>query len=137
MRSFFDTNVLVYLFDNDAPAKKASALALIEKEVNAGQFVISTQVLQELYVAITRKLSQPLPAEEAEEVVRHFSAFPVVGIDTQHILGAISRSRLLKYSFWDSLIIESAISSGAGILFTEDLQPGQAIDGLRIENPFR
>jgi predicted nucleic acid-binding protein len=137
MRSFFDTNVLAYLFDNDAPEKKVAAQALIEKEAAAGQLVISTQVLQELYVTITRKLSDPLPEKEAEEVIRHFSSFPVIGIDPGHILGAIARSRLHRFSFWDSLIIESALSSGAETLFTEDLQDGRTVDGLRIQNPFR
>ena len=136
MRSFFDTNILVYLFDNDAPEKQAVAEALVTKEAASGQLVISTQVLQELYVTLTRKLSEPLPEEDAEQVIQNFSSFPVVGIDTRHIQGAISRSRLFRFSFWDALIIESAITSGAQTLYTEDLQAGQQIETLLIKNPF-
>lgn len=136
MRVFFDTNILVYLFDADAADKKEQACARFETEATAGLVLLSTQVLQEFYVAVTRKLSVPLEAETAEAVVRNLSALPILGIDAERILTAIGRSRRMQLSFWDALIIETALAGGAARLLTEDLQHGQIIDGLQIENPF-
>ncbi|MBA3584988.1 MAG: PIN domain-containing protein [Gemmatimonadetes bacterium] len=136
MRTFFDTNVLVYLFDEDAPANKARAQKLLEEEVSRGQAVLSTQVLQEFYVSVTRKLAEPLESEMAERAVRDLAVLPLIQIDAQMILAAIRRSRDFQHSFWDALIIEAAITSGADRLFTEDLQHGQLIESVRIENPF-
>lgn len=136
MRTFFDTNILVYLFDTDADDKKARACVRFETEASAGRALLSTQVLQEFYVVVTRKLSVPLEPEAAEEIVRNLSLLPVIGIDTEKILAAIGRSQKMQLSFWDALIIETALAGGASRLLTEDLQHGQIIDGLQIENPF-
>ena len=136
MRTFFDTNILIYLFDEDAPEKKNLAQELFERETDAGRAVLSTQVLQEFYVAVTRKLADPLSPEIAENVVRNFAELPLIQIDSTLILTAIGKSRSLGFSFWDALIIAAALSGGAECLFTEDLQHGQIIDGMRIENPF-
>lgn len=136
MRAFFDTNILVYLYDADAPDKKERARELFETEASAGRAVLSTQVLQEFYVAVTRKLAVPLQPEVGEGVVRNLSFLPLVRIDTEIILSAIGRSRRLQFSFWDALIVEAAFAGGADRLLTEDLQHGQVIDGLKIENPF-
>ncbi|MBE0622475.1 MAG: PIN domain-containing protein [Burkholderiales bacterium] len=67
MKSFFDTNVLVYLFDADSPEKRRKARALFQKHAEAGDILLSTQVLQEFYVAVTRKLARPLDAAAAAE----------------------------------------------------------------------
>ena len=136
MRSFFDTNILVYMFDHDAPVKKAQAQELLQKETEAGRALLSTQVLQEFYVTVTRKLKLPLQAEVAEEVVHNLAVLPLVEISGSHILGAISRSRRWQVSFWDALILEAAINGGATVLYSEDLQHGQVIEEVRIENPF-
>jgi predicted nucleic acid-binding protein len=136
MRVFFDTNILVYLYDADAVEKKERACELFETEASAGRLILSTQVLQEFYVAVTRKLAVPLEPKEAEDVVRNLSLLPVVPVDTERILSAIGRSRRYRLSFWDALIIETALAGGAGRLLSEDLQDGQVIQGLTIENPF-
>ena len=136
MRSFFDTNVLVYLFDTDAPEKQKKSRILFESEAQNGRLVISTQVLQEFYVTVTRKLAEPLSAEEAEETIRRLSTFPVIRIEVEHILGAVQRNQTLGFSFWDALIVETALSSGSTVLYTEDLQHGRMIEGLKITNPF-
>ena len=135
-RSFFDTNVLVYLFDEDEPEKKARAQEIYGREARAGRAVLSTQVLQEFYVNVTHKLSPPLSSEVAEERVRDFSGLTLVRTEADTILSAIVRSREYMLYFWDALIVESALRGGADRLLTEDLQHGQIIEGLRIENPF-
>jgi predicted nucleic acid-binding protein len=136
MRVFFDTNILVYMFDSDAAEKKERACTRFEKESASGRVMLSTQVLQEFYVAVTRKLSVPLEPEAAEEIVRNLSLLPIIGVNAERVLSAISRSRKMQLSFWDTLIIETALSGGANRLLTEDLQHGQTIEGLLIENPF-
>jgi predicted nucleic acid-binding protein len=95
---------------------------------------LSTQVLQEFYWAVTRKLASPLPEEVAEERVRDFSRLPLVREDAPMILATIARSQ--SFSFWDALVVEAALRAGAGRLLTEDLQHGQRIGGLTVENPF-
>ncbi|MFU8856086.1 MAG: PIN domain-containing protein [Deferrisomatales bacterium] len=136
MRSFFDTNILVYLFDAGSPEKQGAAREILEREVLEGRAVLSTQVLQELYVAVTRKLAAPLPPADAERAVRDLATLPTVQIDKDLILRGIRRSRASVLSFWDALILEAALEANATTLFTEDLQHGQVIGGLRIANPF-
>jgi predicted nucleic acid-binding protein len=136
-RYFFDTNMLVYLFDNRDPEKKIRAQQVFAQESERGRAVLSTQVLQEFYWAVTRKLASPLPEEVAEERVRDFCELPLVRVDAPMILAAIARSRSQSFTFWDALIVEAALRVGAGHLLTEDLQHGQRIGGLVVENPFR
>jgi predicted nucleic acid-binding protein len=133
--AFFDTNVLVYLFDRSAGAKQKRARALLAEL--APTIVISTQVLQEFYVTTTAKLAPPLSPEDAESQVRNFSAFDVVSIDVALVRSAISLSREHKLSLWDALIVESAHARGCTRLLTEDLQHGREFGRLRVENPFR
>jgi predicted nucleic acid-binding protein len=136
MKFFFDTNVLVYLFDVDSPEKRKKARALIQKHAEAGDILLSTQVLQEFYVAVTRKLARPLDAAVAAEAVSSFAELPLVQIDSALILAAIHRSRDSQLSFWDALIVQSAIEGHASTLYSEDMQHGQTLDSLRVVNPF-
>jgi predicted nucleic acid-binding protein len=136
-RAFFDTNVLVYLFDNRDPEKRIRAQRVFAEESGRGLVVLSTQVLQEFYWAVTRKLASPLPDEVAEKRVRDFCELPLVRVDAPMILAAITRSRSQSFAFWDALIVEAALKAGARCLLTEDLQHGQQIGDLTVENPFR
>lgn len=136
MSVFVDTNVLLYRFDSSAPNKQSVARAEFRRLVMEHSIVISTQVLQEFFVAATRRLDPPLSPEQAEEAVRYLSRLPVVQITPRTILGAIALHRRFSLSFWDALIVRSALEAGAGTLYTEDLQEGQVIEGLAIVNPF-
>jgi len=133
---FFDTNVLVYLFDASHRQKKVRAEALLEDAVASGDALLSTQVLQEFFVAVTRKLSRPLSHDHAEQAVRELASLPTVAIDAATVLESIATMRRYKLSFWDSLIVRSAIKGGASILYTEDLNHGQRIETLTVQNPF-
>jgi len=136
MRAFFDTNVLVYLFDSDHPDKQARARKLFEQEVRNGSAVLGSQVLQEFYVAATRKLAVPLDPLSAETALMKLAQLPVSQVSTDQVLRAAARCRQEKLSFWDSLIVESALNSGATRLYSEDLQHGRSIEGMSIVNPF-
>ncbi|UCF20752.1 MAG: PIN domain-containing protein [Gemmatimonadota bacterium] len=134
VRSFFDTNVLVYTDDHDAPEKQARALELVERARLDGWGVLSTQVLQEYFVAATRKLG--VPAEIARRKVELFARLDLVICGLHDILGAIDIQRLHRIGFWDALIVRAARESRCAVLYTEDLQPGQHFDGLEVVNPF-
>lgn len=133
---FADTNILVYAFDNSEPEKQKIALQLLEKYGNAGELAVSTQVLQEFFAVVTRKLKPPLEADVAQQLVQSFSRYPVEQVTPQLIDKAIDRYRRESFSFWDSLVVEAAISNGSKILLSEDMQDGRKIEQLIIKNPF-
>ncbi len=136
MRIFFDTNILVYVFDNDSPEKQAIARERLRSAVVDGSLVLSTQVLQEFHVAVTRKLENPVTPEVSEEILQNLSRLPILSVDPPLVLAAARLSRVHTISFWDALIVESAIAAGAATLLTEDLQAGRVFGQLRVENPF-
>ena len=131
---FVDTNVLVYLFDADSAHKQARARQLLAN--NADQIVLSAQVLGEFYVTVTGKLAKPLDAISAQQAVDSLGALAVCSISVQLVQAAVRRSRTSRLSYWDALIVETAIDSGASVLLTEDLQHGQLFDELVVKNPF-
>ena len=133
-RSFFDSNILVYSDDGDAPVKQARSLDLLEQSRRSQRGVLSTQVLQEYFVTATKKLGVPAPI--AKEKVRIFSRFSLVLITAEDVLAAVDLHQLHQLSFWDGLIVRAALSSGCSVLFSEDMQHGQRFEGLSIVNPF-
>jgi len=135
-RVFLDTNVLVYAFDDADPARKATAIDHFERLARAGRAIISTQVLAEFYVTVTRKLAVPLREEVAEAVVRDLGRLPVVATDAALVQDAVSRSRRSRISLWDALIVGAARSAACTVLLSEDLQDGAMIDGVRVQSPF-
>ena len=135
MPTFFDTNMLIYAIDEEEPRKLAVAERLVEEYLVQGEGMISVQVLREFY-NVSRRLKRAVSDEKAMEMVRYFSAFNTLSEDFGTVLQAIRLSREYMLSFWDALIVESALRGGADRLLTEDLQHEQVIEGLRIENPF-
>lgn len=135
-KAFFDTNLLVYAFDQGSPKRQAVAKRLIGEYGSEGNLVLSTQVLQEFYVVTTQKLSTPMAKEEAAEVVKDLGEFPLVQVDKGIIGRAMDRHRAGEFSFWDCLIVEAALQSGCSRLLSEDMQSGRHIDTLEILNPF-
>lgn len=134
MRTFLDTNVLVYSDDPRDPAKQAKALGLIEDYLRRREGVVSLQVLQEYFVSATGKLR--LDPGLARQRVEVFARFHVAVPAVADILAAIDMHRLHGFSYWDALILRMARQSGCRVLLSEDLQHGQVIAGVRIVNPF-
>lgn len=135
MRRFLDTNVLVYADDLDAGTKREKARGLLDEALASGEGVVSTQVLQEFFVISTGKLGvEPALARRKVELLAEMD---LVRVDLDLILAAIDLSRLHSFSFWDALIVRAAAAAGCGLLLSEDLQHGQVVDGVRIEDPFR
>ena len=135
-RPFLDTNILVYAFDQSEPRKQRRAWEILEGQIFSDAPIISTQVIQEFYVTVIRKLAVPLSAEAAYEACLRLTRFPVVQITPDLILSAIRSQIQYQVSFWDALIIEAAKSAGCTVLVTEDLQDGFIVDGLKVQNPF-
>lgn len=136
MPSFVDTNILVYAEDRDAGRKHEIARDLVVDLWNSRDGVLSIQVLQELYVTLTRKVRRPLSAARAAELVREYLAWEVVENDDALLIGAIALQQKGSLSFWDALIVEAASASGCQRLYSEDLNPGQRFGTVKIVNPF-
>ncbi len=133
---FIDTNVLVYAYDADAGRKHQTARALLTTLWEDRGGLLSTQVLQEFYVTVTRKIPRPLDHPTARGVIKTYLAWPVQMIDVGDILAASEVEDRFQLAFWDALIITSAKRAGAGRLVSEDFQTGRIMDGVLIENPF-
>lgn len=133
-RAFIDTNVFVYAEDADAPEKRAVAQDVIQRLVAEERAVVSTQVLMEYVAAARRRLD--LSLAECRQAVLLMSRLDVVLIKSEHVLGALDLAGTYALSHWDALILKTASVSGCGVLVTEDLQHGQVIEGVRVENPF-
>jgi predicted nucleic acid-binding protein len=134
VRSFLDSNVLVYTDDHDTPDKQRRALDLLAEHRRARTGVVSLQVLQEYFVAATRRLG--VDAAIARRKVELFADYHVVVLDVEDVLAAIDLHRLEPLSFWDALLVRAAKQAGCRVLYTEDLQHGRTVDGVRIVNPF-
>jgi predicted nucleic acid-binding protein len=131
---FIDTNIVVYADDVAYPEKQAIAAALIANAYAAGDAVISTQVMQEYYNAAVNKLN--MDAALAVERLRFFARFEVVSTTPQLVIVATDLHRLKRLSFWDALILQSAMSSGCHTLYSEDMNHGEIVNGVEIVNPF-
>ncbi len=132
---FLDANILVYAQDKGSPKKQQRSRDLLAELINSGNGVISTQVLQEYYVAATRKLGvAPLAAKA---VLKTFYAFEVVQVTPALIQEAVDCSILNQLSFWDALIVAAADAAGCTILYSEDFNPGQMILGVKVVNPYK
>jgi predicted nucleic acid-binding protein len=134
--AFVDTNVLVHAFDKSRSPKKRVAQRLINELMEEDRLRVSTQVLQELFVTLTRKVSQPCSSAEALAVLEDLTAWPLMAVDYAAIRAAVGLAGQAKLSFRDALVVVAATRTGAAVLYTEDLNDGQEILGVRISNPF-
>ena len=132
-----DTNVLVYAYDRAAPAKQARALAVLDALAERGDGALTTQVLAEFYVVVTRKLAVPLSSGEAytriDRLVRAWHVFDITGMI---VLEAARGVRDHQLSFWDAQIWAAARLNQVPMILTEDLPGASAIEGVRYVDPF-
>jgi predicted nucleic acid-binding protein len=133
-RSFFDTNVLVYADDQGVPAKQRRAVDLVAEHRRAGSGVVSLHVLQEYFVAVTRKLK--VDPRVARRKIELLAEFDVATADVADILAAIDLHRLHGFSFWDAMVLRSAKQAGCSVIFSEDVPDTREVDGLKVVNPF-
>lgn len=136
VRTFLDTNIIIYAYDTSAGDKHQKARDLLTGLWESGLGIVSTQVLQEFHVTVTRKIPKPLDLATSREIIADFLTWDVVVNDGDAILRAIDVQEKHGFSFWDSMVIAAAIAGGAALLLTEDLTDGQKIGGVEIRNPF-
>jgi predicted nucleic acid-binding protein len=137
MPEFVDTNVLVYAHDTSAGVKHDRAAALIAELWTSGEGALSVQVLQELFVTVTRKVPAPVSAEAARQIVADLAHWHVHEPDADDVLAAIDIHSQHGISFWDAMILRSAIAQSCPVLYSEDLSAGARYDGVEVVDPFR
>ena len=135
-REFVDANVLVYAFDLSAARKQQAAQQLLERLWESGTGCVSVQVLQEFFVTITKKVPKPLPVDDANARIRELAAWTVFAPTAEDILTAIDLHAQAKIGFRDAMVVLAAAESECEVLWTEDLNDGQTLRGVRIQNPF-
>jgi predicted nucleic acid-binding protein len=133
-KAFFDTNVLLYMYGGDSE-KRSRAQQLFREHAQSGRLLLSTQVVQEFYVAGSKKLG--IPRRDLRDATAALLELPLIVLDASHISSAMEIEEQHKISFWDSLILAAAESGNADVLYTEDLNDGQRYGAVTVRNPFR
>jgi predicted nucleic acid-binding protein len=136
-RVFLDTNILVYAYDLEDPVKQQRAAFIVENGVLDDAIALSTQVLGEFFVTLTRKVKPPLSAKDAAAVLKMLLPVPLVSLDRALVDGPIALHFHYQISYWDALIIAAAQRAGCSRVLSEDLSDGQRYGTVTIENPFR
>lgn len=134
-KTFIDTNILIYAHDIDARAKNEIAKAVLRELWSERTGALSMQVLQEFYMNVTRKIASPLSKDSARSVVTSYALWCTENTPAE-ISAAFRIEDESRTGFWDALIVSSAVKSGATRILSEDLNAGQRIAGILIENPF-
>lgn len=137
MPAFVDTNILVYAEDRDAKGKHEIARDLILSLWDDRSGVVSVQVLQELYVTLTRRLKRPMAPARASALVEEYLTWTVVENTSKLLAEAMALQQETRLSFWDALVVQAALEAGCETLWSEDLNAGQRFGALRVVNPFR
>lgn len=132
---FVDSNILTYAHDADAGAKHTSAVEALRQLWDTGGGRLSVQVLQEFYVNVTRKLKTPVASSTAREVVSTYGVWIREPTTAETVTRAIDLAGMAQIQFWDALIVACAEGAQATHLYSEDLNPGQTIAGVKIVNP--
>lgn len=136
-RFFLDTNIFVYSFDKSAPEKAGRATSLIRRAIEARGGVVSYQVVQEFFNLALRQFAEPMTSAEAEQYLA--TTFrPLLAAHSSHSLyvQALHLAAASSLSWYDSLIVASAIEGQCSLLYSEDFQHGQRFGSVRIQNPF-
>lgn len=133
-RSFIDTNILVYADSDDEPAKQQAAALLIAFVISTRSGVISTQVLNEYTNVALRKLG--VKHSRLREQLRFYQQFEVVTVTPDITHAAVDLHQTRSISFYDALIMAAAQIAGCARVYSEDMNAGEAVGGVRVVNPF-
>lgn len=134
---FYDSNIFVYLFDDQDQRKRGIARTLVDHGLENGA-AISHQVVQETLNVITTKLLVPVRQPDARQFLgRVLGPMWKVSPTVELFDRALRIQERYMFAFYDSLIVAAALEAGCSRLLSEDFQHGQRIDTLVIEDPFR
>ena len=132
---FVDTNILLYA--TSVIPQEARKRLLARELLNEGNLAISVQVLQEFYYQATRSNQfAPLTHNEALDFLVDILQFPIHPVTLEIFQSAVAISQRFQISYWDAAILAAARALSCDAVYSEDLNPGQDYDGLRIINPF-
>lgn len=136
---FVDTNIWVYAYlDTDntqSHNKHLKAVECLQRLYRDTEMIISTQVLSEYYSALLKNKIDDLDIQESSRQLTQ--AIEVVALSKNTVTNSYLIRNRYRYSYWDSLIIASALEHGCTKLISEDMQNRQFIeDRLSISNPF-
>lgn len=136
-KCFIDTNVFIYQLEARDEHKLATAERIIRQGIDTGNACVSFQVVQECLNTVLRKAEIPLNTDQTRTYLETVLSplFQVSASIRLYQRGLDIQSRY-RYGFYDALIIAAAIDAGCTRLYSEDMQNGQQIEGLTIENPF-
>lgn len=87
-------------------------------------------------INVTQKVAKPLPAEAAAQIIADLSVWEMHRPGVDDLLEAIRLQERVQISFWDAMIVASAVQLGCRILWSEDLNPGQVYDQVEVRSPF-
>jgi predicted nucleic acid-binding protein len=134
---FIDTNIFVYSFDTENPAKNDIAKRLIADALEIGTGIISYQVIQEFLNVATQKFARPLTFKDSQRYL-NVVLEPLCEVFSSPELfhKALEIMDQWKYTFYDSLIIAAALQADCAVIYTENLQHDQKIKDLTTKNPF-
>ena len=130
-----DSNILVYVFNIREPNRQHLAQSLVQRVEREGMGRLSVQSLGEFFIAVTRKLHLP-PAEMYIQVERWRDVFPVFNLTPQIVLEAARGVRDHRLAYYDAQIWAAARLNQVPVLFSEDFQDGEILEGVRFANPF-
>jgi len=133
---FVDTNILIYAHDIDSGLKHDTAVKVITDLWERANGILSNQVLQEFYIVVTKKMPKPTSLPEARVIIKNYLKWQIEENNSNSILRASEIQEKHNISFWDALIVTAAEQAGAAKILTEDMNSGQTIEGVLIENPF-
>ena len=126
----------MYAYDQTAGRKNDLARELMERLWDSGDGVLSTQVLQEFYVTVTRRIPAPIPSGRAREIIADLGTWTVALLETPDIVKASDLGERYRLNFWDALILVAARKEDAEIVWSEDFSHGQKYEGIVVRNPF-
>ena len=133
---FLDSNILIYAYDKSDRVKEQRAQEVLKEGFDQGTAFLSTQVLSEFFVTVTRKIKTPLTTASAVNVIVWISTRPVVSTDVGLVTSAIQIHHQQKISYWDALILAAAERAGCETIYSEDLSHNQKYGAVTVRNPF-
>lgn len=136
-RVLVDTNVLVYAYDRSEPKRQRQALRVLDQLAVSGAGVISTQILAEFFVVVTRKLTIPLSIDAAHDSIKNYlRSWTVIAVTGIIVLEAARGVREHQFSFWDAQVWAAARLNQIPIIFSENFSSGAVIEGIKFVDPF-
>ena len=133
---FVDANILVYAHDISAGARNEKARELIRRLWENKTGCLSIQVLQEFYVVVTQKVSNPISSTDASRIISDLSHWRIHEPAFEDLLSAIDLQQRYSLSFWDAMVVHSAARLRCQVIWSEDMSHGQVYEGIRLINPF-